>query len=203
MAKEELNEEVLDNEQNGEPGSEQEEQDNPVKQFTQSELNKMMAREKGRGENKVLKALGVESLEEAQKILKAYHAEKEANKTDAEKEAERIAQLAKEKLEAEQAAKLANDKLKVIEGGVVPQYAEDVLIIAKSKLKDDNTIAEVIEAMKEDAAYCNFFGEKETGGTGTSRKPARKQSESFGDYGKRLAEARAKQTPQENPYFKK
>lgn len=175
-----------------------------VKQFTQEQLNAMMTREKRTGENVILKSLGLNSKEEldaVKEIIKKHKEDEEKNKTDLEKEKEKTTKLEQEKAAAIKEKDDIVAKYEAIKSGVNPDYVDDILVIAKSKKKDDEKISDVIKEMKEDEKYSYFFGEKQKEGTGSGKKSTTQKTNSIGDYGKRLAE-RKKHENYEDVFFK-
>lgn len=161
------------------------------KTFTQSEVNKMMAREKKQGRRSVLKDLGFSNEEEAKKAYSLLNALMDSQKSEGEKNNETNKKLEDEKSEAEKRAELAEAKLTCLENGVNKDSIEDVLSIAMSKIDEKTELEDVIKNMKKEKRYSVFFEESNDSnndGTGNPTKNTKKKEGSeVGSIGKRLA----------------
>ena len=143
--------------QQGEQNQQQE------KTYTQAQVNAMMANEKKQGKNSILRALGIATIEEGkQKMQKASE-----NQTDEEKAAELLNTANKNAAEAEKRALAAERKLSVISKGVKPEFADDVVFIAGSKVSDAKDFDAILESMKETHSFY-FNGVQDKSGTGKS-----------------------------------
>ena len=178
--------------QQGEQNQQQE------KTYTQAQVNAMMANEKKQGKNSILRALGIATIEEGkQKMQKASE-----NQTDEEKAAELLNTANKKADEAEKRALTAERKLSVISKGVKPEFADDVVFIAGSKVSDAKDFDAILESMKETHSFY-FNGAQDKGGTGKSGAGYRKQQgeQEPGAYGKMLAENVKKSSAAEFKFF--
>lgn len=180
------------NDQGGEKGNEdQNSNDNSgEKTFTQSEVNSMMAKEKNEGKRSILKSLGFKNEDEAKKSIEEYAKYLESKKTREEKDKELIDNANREKDEALQRAIKAESKLACYALGISSEYVDDVLAIASSKVTDEKSLDDVLNEMKNDEKYSNFFSaqEKKEKGTGSNAGHSSNNHANDDDYGKRLAE---------------
>lgn len=118
----------------------------PEKSFTQSQVNKMMAREKNQGRNQILRELGIDSKDDkALENLKALIASQKTEEQLAI-ERENAAQLAVQ--EAERKASLAETKVEAMMSGIKPQYVEDAVTLALAKIGEDGDIKSVLAEFK-------------------------------------------------------
>ncbi len=159
------------------------------KLFTQRQVNAMMTREKREGKKSILKTLGFESEEEAEKAVKLFKALTDSQKSDEEKNKEGNKKLENEKSDALKRAELAESKLVCLTNGVDKDSIDDVLSIAITKVDDENTLEDVIKGMKKDKRYSAFFT---TSNSGTGSSPGHSVDNSGnkkGSIGKRLGES--------------
>lgn len=187
-------EEGEEEELEGEDGESDEEEGKKSKDkklsLTQTQLTRMMAKEKKEGRKSILSKLGFKSEEEAQSAAKLLSTLLESQKTDEQKkaDAEKNLQTANER------ALMAEYKLSCVLNGVRKDSIDDVLSIAMSKVDEDTTLDDVLETMKKEARYKGFFQEDSSseneGSKGTGRAPGQKKGSKVenGEYGKTLAE---------------
>lgn len=188
--------------------SDDEDQNNPgEKTFTQSQVNRMMSKEKKEGKSSMLKALGFKSEAEAKKAVAMLN----AFKSDEEKEQIEKDELTKSKSEAEKRAQAAENKLACLTAGVSKDSLEDVLAIALLKVTDEKDLDTVLAEMKKQAKYSSFFGniededgkkKKEDKGTGSDpgHSAGKGGKDSKENYGARLAKSAG--AKKKNSYFK-
>ena len=130
------------------------------KTFTQSQVNKMMAREKRQGKKSALKELGAdgmtkEDIAEAPQFASVDIAEfkkwKESQKTDAQKAAEKEALAKAEKEEFSERTRRAEVKAESLSAGVKSKYVDDVIVLAIAAMNaDDDLDAEAaVEEVKK------------------------------------------------------
>lgn len=175
------------------------------KTFTQEDVNRLLKNEKESAKRALLKELGVEDAKSAKEGLAKYKEILDKDKTAAEKAGEDLAAETKAKQEAEKRALLAEAKVEVLSAGCKPDYLDDVITLAMTKVSDDKDLAAVVKEMKEDSKYSAFFGESDGGsgdkGTGGGSGFKKKQEpDKKGGLGSRLgAQATANNT--KNPYF--
>lgn len=151
------------------------------KTFTQSQVNKMMTREKGQGRNAALKELGIDPKNTT--LLASVKAFIESQKTDDQKKAEKEAAEAEAISKAEERAAIAEAKAEAMMLGVQKQFVDDVVVLATAKLAESEggDLKTIIGELK--TKYPIWFGEssedddkKKTGqkGTGSSMKTGEK-----------------------------
>ena len=175
------------------------------KTFTQEDVNALLKKEKESAKKALLKELGVEDAKSAKDGLAKYKEILDKDKSAAEKAGETLAAEQKAKAEAEKRALLAEAKVEVLSAGCKPEYLDDVITLAMTKVSNDKDLAAVVKGMKEDTKYSAFFGEggsdsgdKGTGGgAGFKRKEG---SDKKGGLGSRLG-AQAVNNTTKNPYF--
>lgn len=127
------------------------------KTFTQSQVSKMMTREKNQGRNAAYKELGIDPKDS--KTIAMFKAFVASQKTDEEKAAEEEANNQAKMNEAEQRAQVAEAKAEAMMLGVKPQYVDDVVTLALSKMTDDSDLKTIIGEFK--TKYSVWFGESE------------------------------------------
>lgn len=175
------------------------------KTFTQEDVNALLKKEKESAKKALLKELGVEDAKSAKEGLAKYKEILDKDKSAAEKAGETLAAEQKAKAEAEKRALLAEAKVEVLSAGCKPEYLDDVITLAMTKVSENKDLATVVKEMKEDTKYSAFFGEggsdsgdKGTGGgAGFKRKEG---SDKKGGLGSRLG-AQAVNNTTKNPYF--
>lgn len=181
---------------------EQEKQQPQEKTFTQKQVNQMMAREKKQGRSSVFQELGINP--DDAKTLAMIKALVESTKTDEQKAQEQQAQANAKVAEAEQKAMLAEAKAEAMQFGAQPQYVDDVVTLAVSKMSDNTDLKTILGELK--TKYPVWFtegdndgddknkGQQATGqrGTGSSIKGSDKNkgTGAVTGLGKRLAAQR-------------
>lgn len=169
--------------------------------FTQSQVKRMMTREKNQGRAAAYKEIGIDPNDS--KMVKMFQAFVESQKTDDQKAAEKEAEARRQKEEAERKVAIAEAKAEAMMLGVKSQYVEDAVTLALSKLSEDNSdLKTILSELKEKYGLWFEAGEEEdddkkksskTGqkGTGSSVKDTKKKggNESAG-LGARLAAQR-------------
>lgn len=171
------------------------------KTFSQSQVNRMMAREKNQGRNAILRELGIDPKDK--NAIAAVKALIESQKTEEQKQAEKEKEQKEKMTEAEERATKAEAKAEAMILGVKPQYVEDVVTLALSKTSKDEEadLKTIIGEFK--TKYPVWFGEdskedekekdkKKTGqkGTGSSVKTSKKDTDDNKGLGARLAAQR-------------
>ena len=208
----ELEEEVDEEEVDEEQEEEKEEKENKSKEdkkaksksdktFSQSQVNRMMTREKNQGRNAVLRELGIDPKDK--NAIAAVKALIESQKTEEQKQAEKEKEQNEKMTEAEERATKAEAKAEAMILGVKPQYVEDVVTLALSKTSKDEEadLKTIIGEFK--TKYPVWFGEdskedekekdkKKKGqrGTGSSVKTSKKDTDDNKGLGARLAAQR-------------
>ena len=140
-----------DNDNPGESGSEDEKGKNGKgtkgeKTFTQSQVKRMMTKEKNQGRAAALKELGIDPKDE--KSIAMVKALVDSQKTDEQKAAEKKAEEQTKMNEAEQRAQLAEAKAEAMMLGVKKQYVEDAVTLALAKMTEDSDLKTIIGELK-------------------------------------------------------
>lgn len=221
MGNDENNEEVVDQQSENTNTGENQNTDNggsddknePEKTFTQTQVNKMMAKEKQQGKSSVYKELGINPEDKA--AVAAVKAFIDAQKTKEQKEAEQKSESESKVNEAVARAAKAEAKATALAAGANPEFVDDIVALAMVKVDDDNDVESVIEELKE--KYSFWFsdseestndkdGKKSVGkrGTGSSvggKKSSSNQNSSTKGIGKRLAAARKPNNSNKKSYW--
>lgn len=125
--------------------------------FSQNDVKRISAREKRQGKKSVLSELGVDSVEDAKKIIDTFKKLMDVTQTD-EQKYKNVSSKSKERIaSAERRAQIAEARLTAVEMGVKPKFAKDIVAIAMAKVDDIDEIEDVIEEMSESEAYSGFF----------------------------------------------
>lgn len=173
------------------------------KTFTQEDVNALLKKEKESAKKALLKELGVEDAKSAKEGLAKYKEIVDKDKTDAQKAQEDLAAETKAKTEAEKRALLAEAKVEVLSAGCKPEYLDDVITLALTRVSDNKDLAAVVKEMKADTKYGAFFGESGSGagdhGTGGGSGYRKGGSGKAGELGSRLGAQATNGT--KNPYF--
>ena len=122
--------------------------------FTQTQVTRMMTKEKNQGRNAVYNELGIDPKDaKMMSMLKAFV---ESQKTDEQMSVEAEANNQAKIVEAENRALVAEAKAEAMMQGVKSQYVEDVVVLVLSKLTDDSDLKTIIGEFK--AKYPIWFG---------------------------------------------
>lgn len=212
------------NQQNGSAGTnnsgDQTNQQNNEKTFTQDEVTRMMTAEKKQGRNSVYRQLGLDpntaSEEDVANALKEFTEYQNSKKSEAEKAAAKALEDQKKLEASQQQLFLANAKVKAMQLGVQPQFVDDVVILASTKLGADersdlDALAKAVGELK--AKYPIWFGQSNEGdnkakdknnagmrGTGSSVSGSSQKKEGESSMGARLA-AQRKQTNKKSSFW--
>lgn len=129
------------------PAVEQNAGDKPeVKTFTQEQLNRMMAKEKGQGKASVYRELGIDPKDaKAIAMVKAIIG---SQKTEEEKTAEVSIEAQGKMQEAEHRAAIAEAKVEAMMQGVKPECVDDAITLALAKVTEDADIKTIIGEFK-------------------------------------------------------
>ena len=171
------------------------------KSYTQEQLNTMMANEKRTARQALLKELGFDIKDDKsyKDTIKNIKATLDAGKTQAQLDAEAKAAAETAKAEAEAKANKLEMKVAALAAGVNPEYLDDIIVLAQSKVSDTMPVEKVMEEFK--TKYPAFFGETSgNSGTGRSTNPPRKQTAGSEGLGQRLA--KANKPAAKSSYFK-
>ena len=151
------------NSSNNEGNGSNEDNKSTEKTFTQKQVTAMMSKEKKQGKEAAYREMGINPGDS--KMISMFKAFIESQKTDEQKANEIAAQQAVKIAEAEERAKIAEAKAEAMQLGILPQYADDavMLVLAKSK---DTDIKSVVEELK--TKYPIWFNADNTDDNGTN-----------------------------------
>lgn len=160
------------------------------KTYTQEEVNALLAKEKRQGKNSVLKALGLQSVDEGKAAIESAKQAANANKTAEEVAAEALNAEKTARSKAESDLTVAQRTIAVMKAGFKPEYVDDVVAIASVKVTEDKDFDAVIEDMKKSHQFYLVEAKKEETGTGTPAAGFKKSEKNSKEktYGQRLAE---------------
>ena len=185
-------------------GQQQQEQQNQGQQqegknYTQAQINAMMANEKRTARQALLKELGFD-VKDDQSFTDTIKGIKQT--LDAGKTQQQLDQEAKNKAEGEAKdanarAALAEMKVSALTAGVQPGHLDDMIVLAQTKIAAGKTAEQAFADLKQ--SYPAAFGTESSGGTGTHTNPPKKGSEGE-NRGARLA--KANKTSVKSTYFK-
>lgn len=141
------------------------------KTFTQKQVSSMMAKEKRQGRDAAFKEMGIDPNDS--KMVNMFKAFIQSQKTDEQKANEEAVAQAAKIAEAEHRAMVAEAKAEAMQLGVLPQYADDAVTLALSKMSDDTDLKSIIGELKTkypvwfDASNAGADGKNATGQKGT------------------------------------
>lgn len=144
----------------------------PEKTFTQKQVTSMMTKEKKQGRNAAYAELGIDP-NNAQQVA-MVKALIDSQKTDEQKQQEQNAENAAKIAEAEHRAQVAEAKAEAMKLGAKPEFVDDIVTLAMSKMGDNTDIESVIGDLKTKYGVWFEAGEQDdknaTGqkGTGSS-----------------------------------
>lgn len=116
------------------------------KTFTQSQVKRMMTKEKNQGRAAALKELGIDPKDE--KSIAMLKAIVDSQKTEEQKAAEKKAEEQTKMNEAEQRAQLAEAKAEAMMLGVKKQYVEDAVTLALAKVTEETDLKTIFSELK-------------------------------------------------------
>ena len=162
----------------------------PSKTYTQEEVDALCAKEKRQGKNSVLKALGLQSVDQGKAAIEAAQKAANANKTAEEVAAEALNAEKTARSKAESDLTVAQRTIAVMKAGFKPEYVDDVVAIASVKVTEDKDFDAVIEDMKKTHQFYLVEQKKEDPGTGIPVAGFKKTEKNSTEksYGQRLAE---------------
>lgn len=157
------------------------------KNYTQAQINAMMANEKRTARQALLKELGFEVGDDQSYMTTVANIKKTL---DAGKTQQQLDQEAKNKAEGEAKdatarAELAEMKVSALTAGVNPKRLDDMIILAQAKIVKGQTADQAFADLKKD--YPDAFGAEASGGTGSHVNPAKKTGDDGENRGSRLA----------------
>ena len=145
------------------------------KTFTQSQVTRMMTKEKNQGRNAVYKELGIDPKDT--KAVAQFKAFMEAQKTEEQKVAEKQSAEKQALEEANQKAAIAEAKAEAMMLGIKKNYVEDAVALAMSKMTEDSDLKTILGELK--TKYPIWFeagedDEDDKGGKDTKGKTGQK-----------------------------
>ena len=157
-------------------------------QYTQEQINTMMANEKRTARQALLKSLGIE-LKDGEKYedaIKRIKGTLDAGKTQAQLDAEAKIKAESERDEANKKVSALETKVAALSAGVKPEALDDVITLTQAKVLSGKTTDQALNELK--TAYPVLFGEADkNNGTGSPNNPARNKSGNTESLGQRLA----------------
>lgn len=132
------------------------------KTFTQKQVSSMMAKEKKQGREAAFKEMGLDPTDS--KMVSMFKAFIESQKTDEQKATEEAAANAAKIAEAEQRAMIAEAKAEAMQLGILPQYVDDAVSLAVTKMNDDTDLKTIIGEFK--TKYSIWFENSNAGADG-------------------------------------
>lgn len=197
---EENSDSAVDNQQAQQEESSKQVQQNG-KTYTQEQLNNMMANEKRTARQAILKELGFDIKDDKnfKNTLKSIKETLDAGKTQAQLDSEAKVAAETARDEAESKAVKLEMKVAALAAGVNPEYLDDIIVLAQSKVSETTSVETVMEEFK--TKYPTFFlGSSTDSGTGHSNNPPRKPLTGAEGLGQRLA--RVNKPAAKSSYFK-
>lgn len=192
------------NEENNQDDSDDSEKNE--KTFTQSEVNKMMSREKKQGRFALLKELGFKNVDDAKNFYNKYKPQEDAGKTGEQKQDE----LNSQNTELQNKLATAQAQVAAMKFGAKSEYVDDVITLALAKLDDENDdLNEIFGEIKTKHSYMFISkdedekgnaGKKGTGGSPSGKNSSNSEKEK--SLGARLAAAKKNNTIKSH-YFTK
>lgn len=169
------------------------------KSYTQEQLNAMMANEKRTARQALLKELGFDIKDDKsyKDTIKAIKSTLDAEKTQSQLDSEARERAESEKAEAEAKASKLEMKVEALSAGANPEYLEDIIVLAQSKVDENTPIGKAMAELK--TRYPVLFS-TESSGTGNSTNPPRKPNSTSEGLGQRLAKSHKAST--KSSYFK-
>lgn len=125
----------------------------PERTFTQSQIKRMMTKEKNQGRSAALKELGIDPSDS--KMVNMVKALIASQKSDEQKAAEQTAAEASKIAEAEAKALRAEAKAEAMVMGTKAEFVDDVVVLAMAKMDEDSDLKTIIGELK--IKYPNFF----------------------------------------------
>lgn len=142
----ETNEDIVDPPANDPDNSNPDnESGNGGETFTQEQLNAIASRENKKGQNKILKELGITDINDAKEGLAAFKEWQENQKTNEQKLNDAIEEHKNKSQSLEEENSTLKASLAAMKLDVNADSLDDVLVLAQAKVSDEVTIEEAIE----------------------------------------------------------
>lgn len=134
--------------------------DNPgdEKQLPQSQVNALIAKEAKKAQEKLLRQLGVEDINNAKDALEKYKSLQDEQKTELQRAQDLAASATKEKDSLTTQIESLTAEIAAMKLGVLGENTADVVALAKNYLSDDVDLQAAIANVVE--KYPHFKGEK-------------------------------------------
>lgn len=187
------NDQSNDNQQNSQNNDQQQSQ---PKTFTQEDLNAVASREKKQGRAAVLRELGINPDDKG--AIAHYKALIEQSQSNEERLNTQLQTEQTEKADALARAEIAELKLAAIQAGANPQFVDDLVMLAKSRVTETKTVQKVLEEMK--TTHPMFYAEVQAQGTGGIHTPPRGRGGQTQSIAERLTQNKQKQS--KSSFFK-
>ena len=186
--------------QQGQQQQNQGQQQDTGKNYTQAQINAMMANEKRTARQAILKELGFEFKDDASfdETIKGIKSTLDAGKTEQQRDKEAKDKAEGEAKDANARAAAAEMKVSALTAGVNPTRLDDMILLAQAKIAKGQTADQAFADLKKD--YPDAFGTEASGGTGSHVNPAKKTGDDGESRGARLA--KQNKAPAKSSYFK-
>jgi hypothetical protein len=119
-------------------------QEQPVKTFTQEEVNGLVSKEAKKAQEKIFKNLGFEDVKSAKEGLQQLKEWKDSQKSEAEKQSEALATKEKELEQVLSDKKNLEAKLSALTLGVNAESVDDVITLSARLVTDEVSIEDAI-----------------------------------------------------------
>lgn len=171
------------------------------KNYTQAQINAMMANEKRTARQAMLKALGFEFKDDAsfEETIKNIKTTLDAGKTQQQLDQEAKTKAEGEAQEANNRAAAAEMKVSALTAGVNPARLDDMILLAQAKISNGQTTEQAFADLKK--SYPEAFGVEASGGTGNHLNPPNRAGSNGENRGARLAKQH--KTSVKSSYFKR
>ena len=141
--------------QQGTEGTQKQQTTETQKQETEQKVD--VEKVKSEALSGFLKELGVEDAEALKGIVTKAKEDEDKNKTELERKNDTLTQTTKELAEEREARIIAEAKFSAVQLGAKPEFVEDLVVIAKSKVTKDKDINAVIAEIKDSASGKVYF----------------------------------------------
>ena len=132
--------------QNPQDGGQDQQQE---KMLPQSEVNNLIAKEKKKATEKILRDLGIDDFENAKEGLKKFKEWQESQKSEAQKLSDRLQALEKERGSLSEENERLKAQLSALKAGVKADSVEDVVVLARNYISDDVDMDQAIQKVLE------------------------------------------------------
>jgi len=119
------------------------------KDFTQDDVNNIVAKETKKATEKMLRQLGLKDFNSAKDGLKKFKEWQDSQKTEAEKQKEELEALQRDKSNLSSENSSLKAQVVAMKQGVLPDSVEDVVVLAERLVDDDTDMEEAIEKVVE------------------------------------------------------